>query len=113
MNIAFDGIREVVVTFLATEDTQAGDLVKISDQGTVAPCQAGDKFCGQVLSVEDGAAAVQMGGFLTVNCASGCPALGYVTLAADGAGGVKTADTGREVLVVATDTNALTAVIDL
>jgi hypothetical protein len=36
-----------------------------------------------------------------------------VTLAADGAGGAKTADTGREVLVVATDTNALTAVIDL
>jgi hypothetical protein len=113
MNIAFDGIREVVVTFLATEDTKAGDLVKISDQGTVSPCKAGETFFGQVLSLEEDTAAVQMGGFVTVNCASGCPALGYVTLAADGAGGVKTASTGKNTLVVSTDPNALTAVIYL
>jgi hypothetical protein len=36
-----------------------------------------------------------------------------VTLAADGAGGVKTASTGKNALVVSTDPNALTAVIYL
>ncbi len=113
MNIAFDGIHEIVATFSAADTVKPEQVVKISDSGTVSACSAGDAFCGLALSVRDGAAAVQVGGFMAVTCASGCPALGYVTLAADGSGGVKTSATGTTALVVATDTTNLTAVIYL
>ena len=113
MNVAFDGIHEVVATFNAASTVKPDQVVKISANGTVAGCSAGDGFCGLALSVRDNAAAVQIGGFMTVSCASGCPSLGRVTLAADGNGGVKTASTGTSALVVATDSANLTAVIYL
>ncbi len=113
MNVAFDGIHETVVTMAAESTAEAGQVVKISANGTVAACGAGDPFFGLALSLRDGAAAVQIGGFMTVSCASGCPALGPVTLAADGNGGVKTAASGTLAQVVAVDTADLTAVIYL
>ncbi len=117
MNIAFDGIQEAVVTFEAESTVEPNQVVKISGNGTVSACSAGDPFCGLALSLRDGAAAVQIGGFMTVTCASGCPALGPVTLVADGSGGVKTAGTsdttGISAQVVSTDTTNLTAVIYL
>ena len=39
MKVAFDGIGENMVTFEAN-GVKAGDLVKVSAQGTVAPCAA-------------------------------------------------------------------------
>ena len=60
---------------------------------------------------EAGLAAVQVAGFATV-AVSGSVGVGYVSLCADGQGGVK-AGSGREYLVVSVDENAGTAVIML
>lgn len=104
---SFEDIGAVVATFGAEEGVTGGQVVKVSANGTVAPCAAGDAFCGVALEPRKGGAAVQVKGFVTVSCTGGL-ALGWATLAADGNGGVKTADTGVTALVVsAADTGAV------
>ena len=110
MNVSFEEIGRLGVTF-AQSGCQAGQVCKVSDNGTVASCAAGDKFCGVVEGVRGGVAAVQVAGFATV-AVSGTVSLGYVNLCADGSGGVKSGS-GREHLVVSVDTAAKTAIIKL
>jgi hypothetical protein len=113
MNIAFDGIHEVVATFLAEDGLVPGQVVKVTANGTVGPCSSGDGFCGQVLSLRQGAAAVQLGGFLQVSCANGCPSLGKAAVVSDGSGGIKTGNGGLVVQVVSVDNDSKTATIYL
>ena len=110
MNVSFEEIGRLAVTF-GHEGCQAGQVCKVSGNGTVAPCAAGDKLCGIVEGVRGDYAAVQVAGFAEVPY-SGSVALGYVNLCADGSGGVK-AGAGREYLVVSVDENARTAIIML
>lgn len=109
MNISYQGLGQRCATF-AGEDMRDGALVKVSANGTVAACAAGDAPVGVVVAASrDGeACTVQLGGFVTVKY-SGAPTLGYCAVVADGAGGVKNAETaaeGRTVLVVEKDTAA-------
>lgn len=108
MNVSFEEIGRMAVTF-AQDGCEAGQVCQVSANGTVAPCAAGDKFCGIVEGVRGGFAGVQVAGFARVNV-SGSLNVGYVNLCADGQGGVK-AGTGREYLVVSVDAD--TAVIKL
>ena len=108
MNVSFEEIGRLAVTF-AQDGCEAGQVCKVSANGTVVPCAAGDKFCGIVEGVRGGFAGVQVAGFATV-AVSGSLNVGYVNLCADGSGGVK-AGTGREYLVVSVDAD--TAVIKL
>ena len=110
MNVSFEEIGRLAVTF-GHEGCQAGQVCKVSGNGTVAPCAAGDKLCGIVEGVRGDYAAVQVAGFAEVPY-SGSVALGHVSLCADGSGGVK-AGAGREYLVVSVDENAQTAIIML
>ena len=110
MNVSFEEIGRLAVTF-AQSGCEGGQVCKVSANGTVAPCAAGDKFCGVVEGVRGNAAAVQVAGFAEV-AVSGSVGLGYVNLCADGNGGVK-AGTGREYLVVSLDEAAHTAIIML
>ena len=110
MNVSFEEIGRMAVTF-AQEGCEAAQVCKVSGSGKVAPCAAGDKFCGLVEGIRAGFAAVQVAGFVTVKV-SGAVNAGYVNLCADGTGGVK-AGSGREYLVVSVDENAKTAVIKL
>lgn len=108
MNVSFEEIGRLAVTF--TQDgCESGQVCKVSANGTVVPCAAGDKFCGVVEGVRGGVAGVQVAGFATV-AVSGSVNVGYVSLCADGTGGVK-AGTGREYLVVSVEAD--TAVIKL
>ena len=109
--VSFDDIHSVAATFAAQEGVVSGQVVKITANGQVGPCTANDQFCGVALS---GApfAGVQVKGFATVK-ATGSVSLGYVKLVADGTGGVKAGETGREYLVVETDSTAGTAVLYL
>ena len=97
MNVSFEEIGRMAVTF-AQAGCESGQVCKLGSDGQVVPCAAGDKFCGIVESVRGGHAAVQLEGFATVRV-SGAVNPGYVTLCADGAGGVKSGS-GREYLVV-------------
>ena len=110
MNVSFEEIGRLAVTF-GQVGCESGQVCKVSQSGTVSPCAAGDKFCGIVEGVRAGFAAVQVAGFAEVNV-TGSVALGYVSLCADGSGGVK-AGTGREYLVVSRDESTGTAVIKL
>lgn len=96
---SFEDIGAVVATFGAGDGVKGGQVVKLTGSGTVGPCGDGDKFCGVAMEPRKGGAAVQVRGFVTVPC-SGQLAVGWAVLAADGAGGVKTASEGVTALVV-------------
>ena len=109
MKLSYEGIGQWAATFACTELAE-GELVKVSGSGTVAACAAGNDFCGMVLSVSRGedACSVALGGMVTAGYTGTAPAVGWGVLVADGSGGVKTAETGREYLVVDVDTTAET-----
>lgn len=104
--VSFEGVGEVAATFYAEEGVKAGQVVKVSGDATVAPCRAGERFDGVAASAREGCAGVLVGGFTAVKCADSAVTVGYVSLTADGDGGVKkagTGDSGQEFLVVADD----------
>ena len=109
MSVSFHGIGQVCATFLG--DGTEGQVVKMSSKGTVAACSAGESFCGVALCAKDDACAVQVAGFVTVPYSGTEPAPGYAALAADGSGGVKIVESGREYLVADADTTAKTVTI--
>lgn len=97
--ISFDDIGNVMATFYADQGVEDGQVVKVTANGTVGPCEQGDAFCGVAGQVRKGAVAVQVGGFMQVNI-TGQVGLGHVKLAADGKGGVQAAEDGVQALVV-------------
>ena len=64
--ISFEGIGEVAATFACGEGVKAGQVVKLTGDGTVGPCGDGERFCGVALSAGEGFAAVQLGGLIRV-----------------------------------------------
>lgn len=103
MKVSFEGIGEQVATFEAVTsgDTAVtpGTLVLVSGNGTVKACaKAGDIPAGVVLSARDGCAAVQIGGYVKVPCASGLT-VGWQAVAADASGALAKTTGGRGVLV--------------
>ena len=109
MSVSFHGIGQVCATFLGTGTE--GQVVKVSTAATVAPCENGDSFCGVAMCVKDDACCVQVAGFVTIPYSSTVPSVGYTKLSANGTGGVKTDEAGREYLVVSADTTAKTVTI--
>ena len=104
--VSFGGIGEIAATFFAGEDVVPGQVVKISGNSTVDACGDGEAFCGAALSCECGFAGVQVKGFLSLPYSGEAPAAGPAVLAADGAGGVKTAETGVTCTVIGVDAAA-------
>ena len=90
-DFSFEDIGAVVATFQVSGEVKGGQVVKVSASRTVAPCTAGDKFCGVALEPRAGGAAVQVKGFTKVS-RTGQMNLGWVELVADGQGGVKAAE---------------------
>ena len=110
--VSFEQAGSLMVTFFAEDGVQDGHVVKVSANGTVAPCAQGDSFCGVAGAVRNGAVGVQVDGFVKV--AATLPLeLGKVGLVADGKGGVMAGEDGVCALVVDVDTVANTAVICL
>ena len=104
--VSFEGVGEVAATFYAAEGVKAGEVVRVCGDATVGPCGAGERFDGAALSLRGGCAGVQTGGFAAVRCSDSTVTVGYVSLTADGGGGVRKAgdgDEGTEFLVVADD----------
>ena len=108
--VAFDEIGAVTATFLTTGTLKKGDVVEVSGEKTVGPCSDAGRFCGVALDVAaDGAAAVQVGGFLRVKVSGEGVTPGRVSLVGDGTRGVRKAaagsggsggESGQECLVV-------------
>lgn len=112
MKVSFDGIGDSLVTFISANAVK-GQLVKVSAAGTVAPCSAGDAFDGVAVFVEGGYAGVRLHGFVTVSYTGTAPSVGHNTLVADGAGGLKADNSGKDYLVVDKDTTAKTVTVIL
>ncbi len=71
MKVSMEGFEEKVVTFEAEDAVTAGELVLLTGNGRVGPCaNAGDVPAGVALSVREGFAAVQTGGYMKLPCAS-------------------------------------------
>lgn len=106
MKVSFEGIGESVVTFYnsKTSAAVAGAPIKMGGNGEVSACADGERFFGVALACDSDFAAIQMGGYVELGFTGSAPAVGYIKLVSNGAGGVKTAETGREFLVVDVDT---------
>lgn len=100
----FDGIGQWAATF-ECQNVQAGQVVKFGGEGRVSACEAGEDFCGYVVSVgRDGAAcSAALGGIVSVSFSGKAPAVGWCGLAADGKGGVSAASAGRAYRVICVD----------
>ena len=103
MDISLHGYGENAATFAISGNVTAGLPVKISANGTVAPCTAKDKFCGVALSVRGGYASVQTAGYVKLPYSGTKPTVGYQAINADGAGKVQAEATGRLLLVTDVD----------
>ncbi len=117
MSISYEGIGEWCATF-GCGAVSEGDIVKVSANGTVGKCAAGDGFCGVVRAIaHDGkACTVQLGGLASVKYSGTAPAAGYAELMADGSGGVSKPgenQSGSSYLVLSVDSAAGKAVIRL
>lgn len=103
MKVNFNGIGDKTVTFKADTATE-GYVCKVSANGTVANCAAGDKFIGVARHIRAGYADVQLGGYAQLSyTGTTAPTLGWCALSADGSGGVKADAAGRQYLVVEMD----------
>ena len=112
MKAAFEEIGRMSVTFAASSG-EDGQVCAMAENGAVAPCADGQVFIGVMEGIRKGYAGVQLHGFAEVAYTGDVPGLGYVKLAANGTGGVKVSDGGREYLVVSVDENAMKAIIEL
>ena len=113
MNISFEGIGQVAATFLTEEELQAGMAVAVTGDSTVGTGADGADLCGVVLAAKGGTAAVQVSGTVKTAYSGTKPGLGWVGLAVDGAGKVKTADDGVKCLILSVDDGEGTVVIKL
>ena len=69
MSISYEGIGEWCATFVCGVVSE-GDIVKVSANGTVGKCTAGDGFCGVVRAVaHDGKACTVQLAQLCRQCA--------------------------------------------
>lgn len=107
MSVSFNGFRENTVTFKVGAAIDAGTSVKVSANDTVAACSAGDDFCGFVVSSDASFAAVQVAGTVTVPYTGTAPTVGFGILVSDGTG-VKSAESGRDYLILSVDSTAST-----
>ena len=106
MKVSFEGAGEQVLSFMKASGVEKGSLVKLSANATVAKCAAGDNFAGVCIKADDSFADVKTAGYVELGYTGTAPAVGYAKLTADGDGKVKTADTGREYLVISVDSAA-------
>lgn len=106
MKVSFEGIGESVITFYnsKTAAAGAGAPVKMSGNGEVSVCADGDRFFGVALACDTDFAAVQTDGYVELAYTGTAPAIGFAKFVSNSAGGVKTAETGGEFLVVDVDT---------
>lgn len=107
--VSFDGIGQVTATFTAQDGVEVGMPVKITANGEVGPCAAGDPLNAVAVAVKNGCAAVQVAGF--VRCKATGLSVGTVKLSADGSGGVKQDESGSPFLVVETDSESATVLL--
>ena len=109
METCFNGIGETAATFAAQSGVTAGMPVRMTGNGIVGPCAAGEDFCGVALNARCGYAAVQLHGYAELAVSGTAPGVGWKALSAAADGKIQLAATGgRQYLVVDSDDAAKT-----
>ena len=106
MKVSFEGIGETITTFYSGGGCKDAP-VKLTQNGTVAPCANGETFIGVGIFDDTDYSAVRIAGFTTMPYSGTAPALGFVKLVADGNGGVKTGSSGESYLVLETGSGSV------
>ena len=110
MKMSYEGIGQWAATF-ACSHVSAGQVVKVSANGTVSGCSAGDVISGMVLAVsrDEAACTVVLGGMVTATYTGTTePGVGWCAMSADGEGGMAVDTNGKKYLVVCVDSAAKT-----
>ena len=114
MEICFEGIGQMVATFLTEDELTSGTAVTLKESGTVKSGTEGEPPCGVTVSTaRGGAVAVQIGGVVKVSCSEGTPEVGWQELACDGKGGVKAGAGGMKYLVLEVSEDKKSVVVKL
>ena len=113
MNISINGYGENNATFNTEGLVCPFHTVKMADNLTVTPCAAGDDFIGMAVNTNSEFTCVQLDGYAEFRYSGTAPATGYCRLSADGNGGIRADENGREYLVVDVNTAKSTAGIIL
>ena len=113
MNNYLDGFDRKEVTFKKDVFAQKNTTVSMTGNFSVRASANGDNFIGVCTGVQGGSASVLLSGFVQLSYSGEAPVYGYNKLVADGSGGVKKSDSGRDFLVAEVDTSAKTCGIIL
>lgn len=105
MNICLQGYNSKHATFALEGSASKGVMVSLTGNNTVSAAADGDAFLGMLLSSSIGHGLVQTSGHMTATYTGTAPVVGLQTLTADGKGGVKTAATGRSVMVCSVESD--------
>lgn len=111
MAISVNGIGQVRITLQCDPDLPVGCPCYIEEDRYVEACAEGSSFFGIVENVDDIFAAVIIRGITSVPYSGNFPGYGQQKLAADGEGGVKADENGKEYTVISADTTAKTLFI--
>lgn len=106
MNLSANGFLQALLTMRADNVIAAGTPVKLTDNFKVAAAAANDAFAGVACTQNGPYCGVQLRGSVTLPYSGTAPAVGAAVLAADGSGGVKAAESGTNVLILAVDETA-------
>ncbi|MBQ7541177.1 MAG: hypothetical protein IJT44_02680 [Clostridia bacterium] len=104
MNLSANGFLQAALTMQAADTIPSGTTVKLTDNFTASAAENGDAFVGVVLTCSGALCAVQMRGAVTLPYSGTAPSVGPAVLVSDGDGGVKSAESGTSVCVLAVDT---------
>lgn len=101
MLVSLKGFDEKIITLQASDSVTAGVAVSISGNNEVTAASEGTDVFGLALSVREGYAAVQVGGFATLPCANIEDArVGYQGITGADDGAVSIDDSGRKVFIL-------------
>lgn len=101
MSVSFNGFNKNTATFIAAEEIAGGMPVKMSGNGEVSVCAAGEKFIGIAIDCDGKYVSVQLSGAVTATYTGSVPEFGYTELAASDDG--VQSGSGREYLVLSVD----------
>lgn len=105
MALNFNGFNEDVVTFKCENtDVYIGTPVKMVKSGMVTACADGDAMIGVAVNVRNGYAAIQLSGYIEMPTDDEFE-VGYHNISAHTKNKVKANVSGREYLVVYTNTD--------
>lgn len=103
MKTTLKGYGENAATFCLSGEAEKGAPVTMHSSMTVRVCSDGEDFIGSVLNAKGEYACVQLDGYVQLAYSGNIPSVGLNCLVADGNGGVRASETGRQYIVTDID----------